>query len=676
MRSSFEPRLLSVGSFLTDIEDKKSSELRVAVMDVLEAESGQEELGERLKAFTTKTLPDDTVEYILCIIDQKLTDAALRSRLRDVQNAATTLTKKLLKDYIWQREAFKLDLVSAKDPLKSQNGHKSSEDLPGALSWTLRGQTNFGDNIADEWLIVYLLRELSKQFPDLWVRVADTDGEFLLIEAAGVLPKWLNPEIAENRVWINDRQLRIISNQVSPEPKDRKTLPGVITINQAVSFIASSISSLIHSPLIEEEAFFRLKEYPEAIRSSMHHALIRVPRRLAYILHNNAAYVSPAVEALYLRDQISTRPLETKDTATLYFPPEDFVTVSVKFNRTGFAQLRAQEYAPPPSWTAVRPHANEPKVAIGMKLACGFEMLLQDKQNQDKQAVREIKLLLEDVESGEDVLPNDEELRSWPQMQDDEKWLDINYEDLEKELSSKRSDRDGDAGESGFGDKSAQDNLRKMVSRFESFLDDDKAGVEGAEDLDDMDDDDDEEDEGGDDDSTVDSEGEDKDASYDEKEFEQAMREMMGMPSDEIEKSGLLDDARKLALDMEDEEEGERDDEEDVKKIMELMEKELRGHGALNLNSAKLDRGGVLSKGKGKGEVPQAEDEEDIGELSSDDELDDNDVDLGLLKNMMEAFKGQAGMSGPASNMMAAMGINMPRDEPEAEIVEEDDEGG
>jgi len=33
-------------------------------------------------------------------------------------------------------------------------------------------------------------------------RVYDSDGEFLLIEAADYLPKWLNPDTAENRVSI------------------------------------------------------------------------------------------------------------------------------------------------------------------------------------------------------------------------------------------------------------------------------------------------------------------------------------------------------------------------------------------------------------------------------------------------------------------------------------------
>ena len=64
----------------------------------------------------------------------------------------------------------------------------------------LRGRTNFGDSIVDEWTIVYILRKLSFDYPDIWIRLYDNDGEFLLIEAANALPKWLNPEVAENRV--------------------------------------------------------------------------------------------------------------------------------------------------------------------------------------------------------------------------------------------------------------------------------------------------------------------------------------------------------------------------------------------------------------------------------------------------------------------------------------------
>lgn len=64
----------------------------------------------------------------------------------------------------------------------------------------LRGRTDYGDSVEDEWLVVYIFRELSKQHPQIWGRIVDTDGEFLLIEAANVLPRWLNPEVADFRV--------------------------------------------------------------------------------------------------------------------------------------------------------------------------------------------------------------------------------------------------------------------------------------------------------------------------------------------------------------------------------------------------------------------------------------------------------------------------------------------
>lgn len=58
----------------------------------------------------------------------------------------------------------------------------------------------FGDNIEDEWFIVYLTMELSKRFNDLIIQIIDNDGDFLLIEAANYLPSWANPENTENRV--------------------------------------------------------------------------------------------------------------------------------------------------------------------------------------------------------------------------------------------------------------------------------------------------------------------------------------------------------------------------------------------------------------------------------------------------------------------------------------------
>lgn len=68
---------------------------------------------------------------------------------------------------------------------------------------SLSGRMNFGDSIEDEWVIVYLLRELTKKQKNIWAKMNDSDGQFLLVEAAGVLPAWLEPDVADNRVSDN-----------------------------------------------------------------------------------------------------------------------------------------------------------------------------------------------------------------------------------------------------------------------------------------------------------------------------------------------------------------------------------------------------------------------------------------------------------------------------------------
>ncbi|KAL0260152.1 hypothetical protein SLS55_005898 [Diplodia seriata] len=665
-----------------------------------------------------KRLPDDTVEYIIYIIDSKLqTDSQVRERLRSLETAANLLTKKLLKDYIWQRESFKLEL-------KREDG-----------TWLLRGTTNYGDSVADEWLIVYLLREISRQFADAWIRLYDTDGEFLLIEAANTLPKWLNPEVAENRVssltttnehsysrtqlqvWLNAGQLKIIPLAGPATAPEKRPL----TLPEARNCIATGTPTApTDSPLIESEAFYRLRNYPSDIAATLHHALVRIPRTLAHLLHRNPAYISPAVEAFYLRDPIALRILKKHDDddTALKFPPRDLVTARVRFTKVGYAQLKSQEFdAPNKAWSAALTSSptsadddDIERLRLGMKLACGFDMLLADAAHRDAPAVREMLLLLDDVATGDDTLPTDAEVAAWATAgDDDDRWMDIDYADFERELAGKKAfTMDGARGvDEGFGDKDVQANLRKMVARFESFLNDDSAGLDGAAgeegELDDMDEDDDDDDDD-DGESEVSSEGEDKAASFDEEEFSKMMREMMGMPDDvykeimempieEVRKlkgeqvearlkekeaeaktfgpprpppKGSENVVEELSSDDDDGDAYDPKEAEEFRKMMESMEAELKEAGALDLNpkpKATDEQKAIKGKGKAKAKV-EDDDVEEI-ERSDDEEEEVGEMDYNLLKNMLEAFKGQAGMAGPAGNMMGMMGVNMPRDEPE-----------
>jgi hypothetical protein len=65
--------------------------------------------GEGFDGFPKK-LPDDTVEYAIYVMDSKLETAKKVSRLREVLQEVNSSMKELLRDYIWQRESFSLDL--------------------------------------------------------------------------------------------------------------------------------------------------------------------------------------------------------------------------------------------------------------------------------------------------------------------------------------------------------------------------------------------------------------------------------------------------------------------------------------------------------------------------------------------------------------------------------------
>ena len=617
-----------------------------------------------------KTLPEDCVEYAIYLIDAKLNDYEGQKKLREVQLSATQLTRKLLKDFIWQRQGFQLEL---------------ERDKGRSL---LHGQTNYGDSVEDEWLIVYILRELSKQHPVIWIRVVDADGQFLLIEAANSLPIWLNPEIADYRVWINEGRLLIIPiDKPGGKGRQRQAASDTLDLNGAIKAIASPTAKILHSTMVENEAFYRLQKYPQQIADSLHYAMVKVPRKLAYVLHDVPGNISAAVEAFYLRDPIALRPLQAKDPSKLRFSPTDCVTVSAKFTKVGYAQLKSQQFSSPPSWAGASLLKGDAKAKtraeLGMKVSCGFEMLISDPQNRDKKAFREITMLLDDVDAGEAHLPTDEDIREWGVREDDESWLDINFEEFERELNGKmRQNMPG----GGFGDKGAQDNLRKMVSRFADFLNDDDAGEEGAEFRDDMDNDDDST-EFSESEESDDDDGEAKELSSDEDEFTKMMREMMGMPPDVMKElmakakgaskgqqtkltSGTRTASGTSRLDPSARKHGseiasEHQEEEEIRQSMTEMEQELREAGALDLDP----KSSVT-------EPPSQTRAIDLGSSSLDgsnaqakregtDDHEGADIDANLVKNMLESFKSQGGMAGPGGNLMGLMGMQMPRDEHE-----------
>lgn len=442
-----------------------------------------------------------------------------------------------------------------------------------------------------------------------------------------------------------------------------KKLPVVATtLREAQRFIESDSNHLLHMIPVEKEAFYRLERYPGQIKDSIHNTLVTIPRRLAYVLHEDETYVSPVVEAFYLRDPIALRPLQATSTTDLYFPPEDLVTISVKFNKVGYAQLKSQQFEVPKFWQKILKGSSDEKARIkaetGMKITCGFEMLMSDPQNKDKRQVREIALLLEDINTGEELLPSDDSLSEWRQTNDDERWLDVNFEDFENELSGQKF-RSTSGTRNDFGDKAAQNNLRRMVAKFEDLLQDDKAGPDGVEDLSDSDN-------GDTSDDTASQQGNmdthDKDIHFDEGDFAAMMKQMMGMspPKSQRTSNEVIQshDARLNSTSDSDSEEGE------LRNEIHAIEQELRNAGALRLDSRFQSEASALqpestckgSKAHGSLAAPRTSSGENNGDL---------DIDMNLAENLLASFKCQDGKAGPGGSLVGLMGMRMPRDEDE-----------
>jgi hypothetical protein len=351
----------------------------------------------------------------------------------------------------------------------------------------LRGITDYGDCVDDEWLIVFILRELTKKVPGLWAHVCDSDGEFLLIEAANAVPNWINPEVDQNRVWVHEGKIHLIPPSLSPDWGGFHNL----SLVEAFGLIQMHHVSVPHFPALEIEAFSRLASYPEQITSCEYHCLLRMPRKLAYILHLRPKFIAPAIEAFKARESLGLRAIETAHFLPT-FPAHDMVTTSVQFTKTLFVQLRSQQFTLPPAWGCTaselcrQDHRNESsslndeRLELGMRVAIGFELLIQKARHRPSHTTRELAVLLGDLENGVSVLPTDYHIMAWENStrQDDDRWLDIDYCDLEAELDGHKRTSESE-NMTGFGDPKMHVDLKRIVARFQEFLQDDAAELGG-----------------------------------------------------------------------------------------------------------------------------------------------------------------------------------------------------
>ncbi|XP_041803779.1 protein ecdysoneless homolog [Chelmon rostratus] len=652
---------------------------------------------------------EDMVQYKLFLIQADGSNSQqTKDHLTHLVEEILAKVAPLLIQYVWQHQSFNLKYFPEK----------------GGVPAHIGGSTQFGDNVEDEWFIVYLLQQITEAFPELAASVEDNDGEFLLIEAADYLPKWLNPDSSENRIFLYRGELHILPcpSKSSPVGISKDVVPSVA---QALALLSTHPEACQASPKICSALRKRLEGFPEKIKSGLHRAHCFIPAGIAMILAQRPDLVAPAVSAFYLRDPVDLQACRSFK----IFPPDTQVLTLVTFTRCLYAQLQQQQFTPDRRSGFTLPARSHPQYKaheLGMKLAHGFEILCSKsrppssepdapvscnpqwkgfmdslKRNgyfrgelEGSARYRELTRSAENFfkqsvaskssasSPGEEVLQllhscspfNLEELKkqeSQLPQEDSDSWLDITAQDLERMLQERSGGRADVGSQNSSSTKQTQhvEGTEERRKETKGSKEEEEGGYslvavsqgmknflnamsshEGAE---------------------LPWSSSTQSFSFDPDSVANALDKLLGSKEEEELDSDDLDDDDDDYEEQEDEEEEKEEGSsgraemngpetlDGLKRYMDQMDQELMSTNigqSFNLttyNKTDVDTGS-----------PHPSSNDNLpthgGLEETEEEIQPLDVDLNLVTNLLESLSCQAGLAGPASNLLQSLGIHLP----------------
>lgn len=233
----------------------------------------------------------------------------------------------------------------------------------------------FDEDIGDEWLTVYLIFRLTKVFDGLIARVVDSDGEFLLIEAANVLPLWASPETCQDRVFIHNGDIHVIRERGTSFPNLLNNINGKPHISKMSEKVQLALQK-------------RIGIYPDEIQKRTHKARAFLPEKAASILCSEPRFIAPVIRTICHSDPLERRVCR----AMRYFPPEQRTMVNVRMTKCLYAMATHCRYTGDPRTGWNIPPATCSKYnahVLGVKIACGLEMLVARANEERRKRIKE-----------------------------------------------------------------------------------------------------------------------------------------------------------------------------------------------------------------------------------------------------------------------------------------------
>ncbi|KAJ2742194.1 hypothetical protein GGI20_004655 [Coemansia sp. BCRC 34301] len=514
------------------------------------------------------------------------------------------------------------------------------------------------------------------EFPELVVSVRDADGEFLLAEAAMHIPRWLTPENSQNRA---------IPPSVIPEDSSAEHA----SLFVALRAVASTASPTLAPLAAEKAAFARLEEYPAKIDQSMHRARCKLPVLVARALALHPHLIAAAAELFYARDPPQLRACQKMDV----FSPQPWAMTTVLFNRVQYAKLASQNIRPPAVFDLPPAQSSDYKASVlGMKLALNqkpaLALFLESLGETSYYGSRPVtsceyakwrayaeRYYLESQVCGPGTPMSTDALVSLASQSlsaavasakadaglstasttiiddedEDDSWLALNSDELDammhKAESILKEAAQGDpdqqsAGNSEYGgggdDDALATDLQQVLGKFESFLTG-SSGLEGAELVNDQSDYD------------EDAEGSDEDVDLDASGVIAALMKAVGADATEDDEDDVYDgnDGNDAKLT------------EKVSNTASCSNPNASEDAAMAATMHAMDQE-LSATHVGKSFI-LTQHAQATGDLKDDtDGVLDVNIDLNLVENIVESFRAQEGLPGPAGTFLRQFGVHLP----------------
>lgn len=165
------------------------------------------------------------------------------------------------------------------------------------------------------------------------------------------------------QVYINQGAIHLI-----PQLTDNE----VISVKEAIHKMTTT--NTVASTQIQNSIQNRISAYPQKTMDNLHRVNLYLPIGIAAILKSKPNLIAPAVLAFCNRDTIDMKACR----AMKYFPPENRVYTNVTFTKCLYAMLSHSKYSPDRKTGWNLPLSSDSKFKshnLGVRVASGFEIL-------------------------------------------------------------------------------------------------------------------------------------------------------------------------------------------------------------------------------------------------------------------------------------------------------------